>query len=143
MSDVYSRTISRSWRDRVLDVQLSVCGKVQSLQRVWASLAGHPLRMLRICVESECAVPMPKPPSTLPQPSPLPQHPSPSSPSPSPVSHPSPCYYPFQQHQPSWVSLSSPPLSNVISTPQRKRRQDNSPSPPSEDSDETRLLSTP
>ena len=102
----------------------------------WASTEDAPYTCeVRVCRS--------KPSSTLPQSSLLPQPSSPTSPSPSAVSHSSPCYSPCQQHQPSWLSLSSSPLSNVISTPQRKRRQDNSPSPPSEDRDEIRLLSTP
>ena len=128
VSDVYVRGLSGSWRDRVFAVRLSVCGHVQSLSRVRAALTEHPLRMLSI--RKECVTPPPQPPSPVAQP------PSPTSSSLSTVSSVSP----FQQHQPSWLLLSSSPLSNpATSTPQRKHRADTSPPPSSQDSDETRL----
>ena len=144
MSDVYARGMSRSWRDRVFDVRLNVCGHEELLTRVRAALAEHPLRMLSI--RKECVTPPPpQPPSPVAQPLQPSQPPSPTSPSPStfsPVSYSSP----FQQHQPFWISSASSPLSTAISTtstPQRKLRHETSPPPPSVDSDETRLASSP
>ena len=102
VSDVYARGLSRSWMDRVFDVRLSVCGRVQSLPRVRAALTEHPLRMLSI--RKECVTPPLQPPSPVAQP------PSPTSSSLSTVSSFS-YSSPFQQHQPSWLSLSSSPLS--------------------------------
>ena len=102
VSDVYARGVCRSWKDRVLDVELRVWGQMHSLLSVHAALAGHPLRMLSI--RKEC-VPPPQPPST-----PMPPLPPPTSPTPSTLStqelvhSSSPFSSPFQHHQPFWLS---------------------------------------
>ena len=46
MSDVYGA--SRSWRDRVMDVRVSVRGSLQQLKAVRAALSGRPLRLLSL-----------------------------------------------------------------------------------------------
>ena len=46
MSGVYG--VSSSWRDRAMDVRVSVCGSLQQLKAVRAALSGHPLRLLSL-----------------------------------------------------------------------------------------------
>ena len=138
---MYSRDLSRSWADRVLDVHLYVKGSAQSFPRVRGALAGHPLRVLKF--HCQFVAPPPRPPPSLTPPPSVSPHPSVSPPFAAPP--PSICLPPSAAPP----SVSPPPSSTVClpsSTLRCKRQRQEyspSPSPHSEDSDETRLPPSP
>ena len=110
-----------------MDVRLSVCGPLQHLARVCATLSGHPLRMLSI---RSADLPQPPPYHSISF-SILLCYPSPLSFS---------LFFPFQ---PCWPWRFSSLVSTNVPTSltPRCKQHDNSPSRNSIDSDETRLPS--
>ena len=48
MSHEYDTGTSRSWKNRVMDVRLCLCGAIEYLKAVRAALTGHPLRLLNM-----------------------------------------------------------------------------------------------
>ena len=117
-SDVYAVGMSRSWRDRVMDVRLKVCGSLEYLKSVRAAVSQHSLRML---IHSGIpSPPEPAHPSTTPL-SPLSSSSSSKSHTSSPYSFPS-----LQQYQSCWPCLmSSPsPPNNTIPLSMTVTRQD-------------------